>query len=226
MTSMMLAFTVGLSEVYLFCLVAGVAFALISVLLGSMGHGGGHDFGGHDAGGAGGHDGGVDGGTAIHFTPLSPVFLAMFATAFGGAGLLITDGFGLGWWFSLPVATICGLGVGAVAFYFFARLVIWAQGSSQASVTEAMGITAEVITPVPANGVGEIAYALRDRRFTAPARSVTGQPIANHAQVTIEDVSSSTFLVRETAEEQLRHLSDRAAARPADNEQTPPAASA
>ena len=81
------------------------------------------------------------------------------------------------------------------------------EGSSQASVTEALGLEAEIIIPVPAQGVGRVAYNLRGRRFTAPARASDGSAIACHTTVVIQDVSTSTFLVRPSAEEQLRKLS-------------------
>lgn len=205
--SMMLAFALSLSHVYLFCLVVGLAFAVISGVLGGLGGGEadvdvdvdtGADFGGADL---------ADG--SVHFSPLSPVVLSMFVTSFGATGLLIHDGFGLkSWFFSLPLATVSGLVVAGITFYLFARLMGWAQGSSQASAREALGGEAEVIIPIPAGGVGRIAYTLRDRRFTAPARSVDGQAVANHASVVIVRMAGSTVLVRPSDEEQLKKLTD------------------
>jgi hypothetical protein len=222
---MLLALAIGWGEVYLICLLVGLVFAIITgVLSGVAGHDtgfGGHDVGGHDIGGhdVGGHDagaghdvGGHDMGQAgltdssIHFSPLSPVVLAMFVTTFGGVGLLGDKGLGLPWLLHLPMATLSGLVFGAVTFYAFAKLVLWAQGSSQASITEAMGAQAEVIIPIPAGGVGKIAYTLRDRRFTASARAANGEAVANHTMVVITSISGPTLLVRESDEEQLRKL--------------------
>jgi hypothetical protein len=226
MAALPLAFTITFTEVYLFCLFVGLAFAAITAIMGGLGgdHGlghdiGGHDIGGHDVGGhdIGGHAGGADAGAAgahaggltdstIHFSPLSPVVLAMFITCFGGFGLLGDKGLGLPWLVHLPLATIAGFALAAVTFYLMARMVLWAQGSSQASVTEALGLEAETIIPIPASGVGRVAYCLRGRRFTAAARAADGSAIPGHTMVVIEDVSSSTFVVRPSAEEQLRKL--------------------
>lgn len=223
MNMTILAFSFGWSEVYLTCLLLGLIFAVASALLSGVGHHGelhGHDFGGgHDAGGhdVGGHGVGGDAAASslsdpsIHFSPLSPVVLAMFVTTFGGVGLLCDRGFGLPWLLHLPLATIAGVAFGAVTFYLFARIVLWAQGFSQTSVNEALGLTAEVIIPIPEGGMGKIAYTVQERRFTAGAHSVDGKAIANHTLVTIENISGSTFMVRPSDEEQLRKLDSPAA---------------
>src|SRR5579862_1570145 len=71
---------------YLFCLLVGLVYSVISVILG------GHhlDFGEHDVGGhVGGHGGVHHGsGSEMNFSPWSPVVIASFITAFGAGGLI------------------------------------------------------------------------------------------------------------------------------------------
>jgi len=211
----LLAVTIGWVEVYLFCLLAGLVFAVVTgVFSGLAGHDAsvGHDIGGH-GGDVGGHDGDLGGhgaagltDSSIHFSPLSPVVVAMFVTVFGGMGLAGATGMHLPWPVHLPLATVSGLAFAGATFAAFAKVVLWAQGSSQASVTEAMGGLAEVIIPIPPDGVGKVTYTLRDRRFTASARSVDGRPIAAHAMVIITNISGSTLLVCQSDDELLLHL--------------------
>ena len=51
------------------------------------------------------------------------------------------------------------------------------------------------ITPIPANGVGEIAYVNGGSRYTAPARSLDGLEIANGKAVKIARIVGSQFYV-------------------------------
>lgn len=52
-----------------------------------------------------------------------------------------------------------------------------------------------MITPVPENGVGEIAYVQGGMRYTAPARVEHGQPLANGSSARITRVVGSQFYV-------------------------------
>lgn len=165
-----------------------------------------HDF---SAGGAEGHGGGFatgEGGTEVALSPWSPMTIAVFITCFGGVGVILTK-MGLPIWFSLPPAAISGFIVAGGVFLFLVKVFLAVQGSSEASVASVVGAEAEVVTPIPGEGVGEIAYVARGSRYTAPARSESGSPIARYATVRIVKVVGSTFHVRKVAEEELRDLS-------------------
>jgi hypothetical protein len=58
-----------------------------------------------------------------------------------------------------------------------------------------VGHTATVITPIPAAGVGEIAYVQAGTRYTAPAREPNGVAIGNGQTVKITRISESQFFV-------------------------------
>jgi hypothetical protein len=58
---------------------------------------------------------------------------------------------------------------------------------------------ASIITPIPENGVGEIAYVQGGTRYTAPARAEDAKPIGNGQTVTISRVVGTQFFVKSQA---------------------------
>jgi len=216
---------------YLGLFLLGIGYAAIAVLMGQIlgGHDHPGDVGAHDAGGseADGHGTAVhhvggkasvseDGapGPLVHtadlaadgvdsmpnLSPWSPVTIASFVTTLGGVGMVL-DEVGLPALLSFPAAAICGAIIGAAVFYLFYRIFSVTQSSSGVSARQAIGRPAEVITPIPPNGAGEIAYVLGGRRFNAPARTEDGHPIPAHASVVIVRRLGGAFYVRETVAE-------------------------
>jgi membrane protein implicated in regulation of membrane protease activity len=201
----------GIEEVYIFCFVVGAIYALIAGV--GAGVFGGHTHDGGLSGHALGHD--IDHGAdpgyptaqgGVHLSPVSPVTITMFVTAFGGVGLIATHTLALSVLLSLPIALASGLLLAAVTFFTFAKLFQATEGSSEPRVSELVGLEAEVITPIPTQGLGEIAYVARGSRFTAPARSEDGKPHAAHSTVLIERVVGSVFCVRKSLDERFRDL--------------------
>jgi len=204
-------------SVYWVCLIVGGLFLLI---LGFGGHlSAGHDVSmdhgveighvDHDVGLS--HDGGA--GTPAHGAAqggdgvpwFSPFVLASFLTMFGGSGVACHSG-GLPPMVSAPLSTVVGLVAASLAFFALNALYKHAQSSTGFSVGELEGLEGTVETPIPADGVGEVAVTIAGRRQTGPARSADGRAIAKHATVRIDRVMGSTFLVHEAAEERLRNL--------------------
>jgi membrane protein implicated in regulation of membrane protease activity len=201
----------GIEEVYIFFFVVGAIYALIAGV--GAGVFGGHT---HD-GGLGGHDLGHDinhgavpgypiAHGEVHLSTVSPVTITMFVTAFGGVGLIATRTLALPVLISLPMALASGLLLAAMTFFAFAKLFQATEGSSEPRVSELVGLEAEVITPIPSQGLGEIAYVARGSRFTAPARSEDGKPHSAHSTVLIERVVGSVFCVRKSMDERFRDL--------------------
>jgi hypothetical protein len=56
-------------------------------------------------------------------------------------------------------------------------------------------LTASIVTPIPENGVGEIAYVQSGSRYTAPARTENGSPVAAGKLVRITRIIGSQFYV-------------------------------
>jgi len=142
----------------------------------------------------------------ISLTPVSPVTIATFITSFGGTGLLTTEVLKFPLILSLPSATLSGFIIAGVVLYGFNKVFKATQSSSEARVSTLVGIEAEVITPIPFNGIGEIAYVSRGTRFTGSARSMTKQNIPKNANVVITKIIGSTFYVIESVDEKLRNV--------------------
>jgi len=208
--------------VYLFCFVVGLIFAIASGFLGSVLHLGDadasgidHDFSAdHDL--SAGHDASVDHGVSVdhgaaesvgmHLSPISPPILSTFLVGFGFVGMVGDRGLHLPWFLSMPSAMAISFLIAALAFVGIGRFMEKSQGSSHVRFSDMIGVEAEVITPIPAEGVGEIAFTTPTGRTSHPARSETGAMIPKHSMVAITQVVGNVAMVRETIDEKLRRL--------------------
>lgn len=178
--------------IYLFCLVIGLVFTLFSVVAG-------HFLGGHSdhVVGSGGHaEAGADSSDMPGISIFSPTVIAAFITAFGGFGIIFTEIPATSKAVvSAPLAILTALMV-ATGLYKFLNMVFRnTQGSSESHVAELVGTEANVITPIPKDGVGEIAYVVGGTRYTAPARVDNGTSIPNGRSVVIRRVVGTQFYV-------------------------------
>lgn len=177
--------------IYALCLVIGLLFTFISAI---AGHFFGHD--GHADVGTGGHaEAGFDhtGMPGISF--FSPTVMASFVTAFGALGMIFTKIEATSKpWMSAPLSIIGALLIAWAVFWLFNSMFSKTQSSSESRVFTLIGHTASIITPIPANGVGEIAYVQSSTRYTAPARSERGEPIPAGQIVKITRVGTQFFV--------------------------------
>ncbi len=177
---------------YAFCLVGGLLFTIFSVALS-------HFLGGHntdlDAGNhpdAGANDAGLP---TMSFS--SPTVLASFVTAFGAFGLIFSKiELTSSPWISAPLSALGGLAIALATLWFFTRLFQETQSSSESRVGSLTGITATVITPIPEQSVGEIAYVQAGSRYTAPARAEQNVALAAGVSVIITRVVGTQFYVK------------------------------
>jgi membrane protein implicated in regulation of membrane protease activity len=177
--------------IYGFCLVVGLIFTLTSVMVG-------HFFGSGDhVAGSGGHvEAGADSSDAPGISIFSPTIIASFITAFGGFGLIFTQ-------FpktsnaavSAPLSLVGGLVVAGVLLLFLRMVFRHTQSSSESHVAELVGAEANVITSIPENGVGEIAYVVGGTRYSAPARGENGAAVPNGRTVKIVRIVGTQFYV-------------------------------
>ncbi len=180
--------------VYAVCLGVGLVFTIISAF---MSHGfGGHEIS-HDAHGELGTGGHAESGYNMPgFSPFSPTVIASFVTAFGGFGMIFSKIQATkNPWISAPLSVISGLVIAAAVFWMFHQLFTKTQSSSESQVSALIGATATIITPIPANGVGEIAYIDNGSRYSAPARVVTGVALPTGQTVKISKIVGSQFYV-------------------------------
>jgi len=178
--------------IYAICLVLGLMFTLISAVAG-------HLFGGHDGGdlGTGGHaEAGYDHSGVPGISFFSPTVLASFVTAFGAFGMIFTRIEATSSaWISAPLALISAAVVALAVFALFNAMFHKMQSSSESRVRTLIGQVASIVTPIPENGVGEIAYVQGGTRYTAPARSEKGAIISAGQTVKITRIVGTQFFV-------------------------------
>jgi membrane protein implicated in regulation of membrane protease activity len=180
--------------IYAICLVVGLVFTLGSAIAG-------HFFGGHDSDvGTGGHaEAGFDHSGMPGISFFSPTVLASFVTAFGAFGLIFTRIEATkSVWVSAPLSLVGGGLIAALVFWLFNTMFSKTQSSSESRVGSLVGQEASIVTPIPENGVGEIAYVQGGSRYTAPARSEKGAAVRAGQTVKITRVVGSQFYVEVT----------------------------
>jgi hypothetical protein len=179
--------------IYSICFGVGLVFTIASALFG-------HAFGGHDAHtdvGTGGHaDAGFDSGGMPGMSIFSPTVIASFLTALGAFGMVFSSiSATRSPWLNAPLSLAGGILSAAGVFWLFNTIFHHTQSSSESRVGSLLGQNATIITPIPANGVGEIAYVQCGSRYTAPARVEQGTAVANGQTVKITRIVGTQFYV-------------------------------
>lgn len=186
-----------MEAIYLGCFFLGLGYALVSGLMSGVFSGGAEMAGHVDVSGGhvdvSGHA--VSSGETVPVSPLSPITIAMFIAAFGGTGFVLKKYFELAAFLHLPLASLSGLLTATAAFYFFVRVLGISETSSAPSENEALGLEAEIVTAVPADGLGQISYTLRESRFNAPAKTLDGKELPSGSLVKIVKIVGGTFYV-------------------------------
>jgi len=194
---------------YWVCFSIGAAYATVTAFLGGffglVHHVGdfgagqadmGHDYGagGHDASGHGEAFGGPSEMEPV-ISPLSPATISVFLTVFGGVGIITTTLFHMKMLLSLPISMASGIAVAGLVLMLFYYLFTKVQASSETRVAEVVGLSGEVTVPIPAGGVGEVAYVCRGARMVASARTEGREGLPRHAVVRIARYVGGTLYV-------------------------------
>lgn len=179
--------------IYTACLALGLLFTIISATAG-------HFFGGHDGQadvGTGGHaEAGYDHSGVPGISFFSPTVLACFVTAFGACGLILSRiDATKNVWVSAPISAVAGISMASLAFLLFNWMFKQTQSSSESKVASLIGQSASTVSPIPADGVGEIAYVQGGTRYTAPARTESGIAVAAGKPVRITRVVGTQYYV-------------------------------
>lgn len=130
----------------------------------------------------------VDGDSGFDFINVSPFSLAMFGTAFGMVGLITRLWYEMEPIPSLLWATGLGFLFGAVAQVVFIYVLSPSRSSHYSLQNDALEREAEVITSIPENGLGEIAFNNVSGRVKLAARSAEGEPIRYGELVVIKRI--------------------------------------
>jgi len=121
--------------------------------------------------------------------------LGLGATLFGAVGLLATLFFSLDTTAIFLLALIVGLVTGVAAL---GLLVYWpSRGRVEDTLLDfdAIGLHAQVVIPIPSNGIGEVTFAHGVRTINLAARSASGQSISEGVTVIIERVTHRVAVV-------------------------------
>ncbi|HZL42648.1 MAG TPA: NfeD family protein [Verrucomicrobiae bacterium] len=181
--------------IYSICFGVGIVFSLVSAVVG-------HLFGGHDAHGGdvgtGGHaEAGYEHTGMPGMSPFSPTTIASFMTAVGGLGMILSRIEATrSAWINMPLSILGGLAIAAGVVWLFGTIFYKTQSSSESRVATLIGQTATIITPIPTQGVGEIAYVQAGTRYTAPAREELGAAVASGQTVRIVRIVGAQFYVQ------------------------------
>lgn len=182
------------STIYLICFGVGLVFSIVTTTMGHI-FGGGH---GEHLDGSGGHaEAGADASDLPGISALSPMILSCFTTAFGGLGMLLSRIEATrNPLLSAPLALLASFMISGALLFLLRKMIQKTQGSSESKVASLPGSIATIITPIPVNGVGEIAYVQGGTRYTAPAREEQGASVPNGQTVTITRVVGAQFYVK------------------------------
>jgi membrane-bound ClpP family serine protease len=192
--------------IYLVCFGVGLVFTLASAVLG-------HLFGGDADGGdvgTGGHaEAGFEHAGMPGISAFSPTTIASFITAAGGFGMIFSQFKATSpTYISAPLSVLGGTAVAAGVLAVFAKVFHSTQSSSESHVRSLIGQTANIITPIPENGVGEIAYVQAGTRYTAPARNQAGGRLECNQPVKIVAIVGSQFYVNPLEHERKQGVAD------------------
>ncbi len=170
----------------------GVIYAILILIMGGL----------HDLAGSihiphiGMHDVSSIDHADLRVPSLSPITIASFIVAFGGFGIIATQGFNQSGGVSVIWAVVGGLIVGVLSHFAFFYLLIAPQGSSEVTQSDIIGAKAEVTTPIPANGLGEVAFVAQGGRVSYLARSHDGVPLSRGTPVSVMELTGNIVSVR------------------------------
>jgi membrane protein implicated in regulation of membrane protease activity len=200
-----------LTLMYLVLAALGCGYVVVAALLGHLAdafdgghHGGAGDHGGHaeaygvEGGGHGAASTTSVGVSEFHFPFFSPLALATLFGALGGWGLITRHGVRLGDAASLLVSIPLALGTAYLVTYAAWRTVIGSRASSLLRQADLVGAAAEVLTPIPAGGTGEVAAVVAGQRYSGPAREAQGREVPRGTLVRVVQVVGGTLLVTTT----------------------------
>ncbi|HUB87043.1 MAG TPA: NfeD family protein [Verrucomicrobiae bacterium] len=182
--------------IYSVCFGVGLLFTIVSALLGHLF---GHEAPHSDIGTGGHAEAGFENTGMPGVAPFSPTTIASFITALGGLGMIFSSIHATSSvWVSAPLSVLGGLFIAGGVFFLFEMVFRKLQSSSESRVGKLLGQVATIITPIPANGVGEIAYVQAGTRYTAPAREDKGMIVPAGQSVKIVRIVGTQFYVKMT----------------------------
>lgn len=165
-------------ELYWGCLIFGLLFALVTVLLGDvMSHA---------------LDGLLD-FLSVDF--LQPMVIAGGVTIFGGAGILLTRYTGWAVWAVLALAVGLAILGGAVIYLFYVKPMNESENSIGYSIYDLKGSVGEAIISIPEDGYGEVVLKVGAGVSNHTAASFDGESIPAGEKIVVVEVKERTLFV-------------------------------
>lgn len=158
----------------------GFLFLLISFIVGDLFDALGFDFA-------------TDLDTGHDFGVFDSRVIAIFLTAFGGAGAIGVS-LGYGALVSSLFGILGGFVFGALVFYF-GKFLYSQQSSSSVTEEDLIGRTAQVVVAIHAGKIGQIACRVGEERVEKIARARDGAEIKAGQTVFIEEVTGDAVIV-------------------------------
>lgn len=177
-----------LNCIYFAMVIAGLIFALGTLMLGQLGGGDGDVDGDVDADG--------DFSSVGDLRIFSPITMATFVTVFGATGLIATLGFGVDGRLSLVIALVVASVLSLIVAYVYSRILVVMQGSTDIRQADMIGMLGQVTTPIPAGGLGEVLFEISGERGIKPARAEDQGAIPRGITVVVKEVIGGVLVVQ------------------------------
>ena len=141
----------------------------------------------------------LDADSAGEAAGVSMLAIASFISAFGAFGLIAVTLLNAGAVASLIAALIGGVVMGLAAQAFFVY-ILSPTVSSEVHQTRLIGMAAEITTPIPPGGIGQVALVVEGSRMTYSARAtIEGEMYGRGMPVRIERIVGGVAYVTSIA---------------------------
>ncbi|TVX87043.1 NfeD family protein [Paenibacillus agilis] len=134
-------------------------------------------------------------GEIIHIPFLQPAVLLGGLTSLGATGVLLTRYSNLLPWLIFVLSLCAAVVVSTIMYFFYIKSMEKSEHSIAFSLSDLIGSIAEVHTPIPAQGFGEIIIYSKTGATNQIAASFDGIEIPSNTKVVIIDVRDHTTYV-------------------------------
>ncbi|PWW04722.1 hypothetical protein DFQ01_1063 [Paenibacillus cellulosilyticus] len=166
-----------METLFLSCLIGGILFAIVSVLLGDWL--------------SASLDGALDFLSVEGYSLFRPTVIACWVTVFGGAGLLLNKYTEMGNIIVLILTFLIATAFAVLLYFAYIRPMEQSENSVGFSIQELAGQIGEVIVPIPDNGFGEVMVQMGAARSHHIASSFDGTAIPSEAKVIVVEVDAA-----------------------------------
>ncbi|MDX8046445.1 NfeD family protein [Gracilibacillus sp. S3-1-1] len=128
---------------------------------------------------------------------LNPLLVFGTLSVIGGAGVLITKYSSLNEWYVLLISVLIGIGAYVLIYYFLVIPMSNAESSTSISMHDLEGKVGEVITTIPANGMGEVYIPISSGSRNETAVSFDEKEIKQGERIVVVKVDNQAVYVSE-----------------------------